>query len=417
MLTASPGKKKPDCLLQHRQLALLGALCLFLSAVEYMIPKPLPFLRIGLANLPVMLACDIFPLSAFFILVCIKIFGQALITGTLFSYVFLFSMTGTLLSAFFMFALRFLFGRERITFIGIGTAGAFFSNISQLALAYFFIFRENVFYIAPLFITIGLLTGIILGIFCEEFTRRSLWYENNINRKSVQNIIRKEDKTAELHRVLNPGANASSVHSVERFFNDAISAKILFIAGLIIMPALLFNPSTEYRVIQFLFFLFLARFSGKKINFIFTLLITLFIIAFNLIIPYGRILFSMGAFKITSGALEAGIYRAVTLQSLIMLSKVTIRDDLKIPGFFGRLLGESLRIFSLIAGRKHLFIQKSTMQTKDINLIAKIDNMMLELSQEEIPQSDIKETKTTPLGYLVLIIIIAVSWTLFLLAI
>jgi hypothetical protein len=42
--------------------------------------------------------------------------------------------------------------------------------------------------------------------------------------------------------------------------------------------------------------------------------------------------------------------------------------------------------------------------------------MMLELSQEEIPQSDIKEKKTTPFGYLVLIIIIAVSWILFLLA-
>ncbi|MCL2184643.1 MAG: Gx transporter family protein [Treponema sp.] len=162
----------------RKNIAMLGAFCLFLSAIEYMIPKPLPFLRIGLANLPVMLALDIFPLPSFLLLICIKVIGQGLITGTLFSYVFLFSLTGTFLSALFMYFLRFLFGKERITFIGIGTAGAFVSNLSQLALAYFFIFKENIIYIVPVFLIIGLLTGVLLGVFCEVFSRKSLWYKN-----------------------------------------------------------------------------------------------------------------------------------------------------------------------------------------------------------------------------------------------
>lgn len=159
------------------QIALFGALCLFLSAVEYMIPKPLPFLRIGLANLPIMLALGIFPFRGFLILICIKISGQALVTGTLFSYVFLFSFTGTFLSALTMFFLRRTF-KERITFAGIGTAGAFISNLSQLFLARVFIFGENTFYIAPLFFATGLVTGIILGVFCEAFTKKSVWYKN-----------------------------------------------------------------------------------------------------------------------------------------------------------------------------------------------------------------------------------------------
>jgi len=166
MSTLSPTRKN---------LALLGALCLFLSAVEYMIPKPLPFMRIGLANLPLMLALDIFPLPSFLVLICIKVLGQALITGTLFSYVFLFSLTGTFLSALLMFLLRRVF-KERITFTGIGTAGAFVSNLSQLALAHVFIFRENARYIAPAFLTAGLVTGIGLGIFCEIFVRSSKWF-------------------------------------------------------------------------------------------------------------------------------------------------------------------------------------------------------------------------------------------------
>jgi len=175
MLIQSSGRKS---------LALLGACCLFLSAVEYMIPKPLPFMRIGLANLPLMLALDIFPLPSFLILVCVKVFGQALITGTLFSYVFLFSLAGTFLSALVMFFLRRVFG-QGITFIGIGTAGAMFSNLSQLALAHVFIFRENVRYIAPVFLAAGLVAGIVLGVFCEAFTRRSQWYARVVNERRV----------------------------------------------------------------------------------------------------------------------------------------------------------------------------------------------------------------------------------------
>jgi len=176
MLTQSSGNitgKEP----LYKTIAILGAFCLFLSAVEYMIPKPLPFFRIGLANLPLMLAIDLFPLPSFLILLCIKVFGQALITGTLFSYVFLFSVTGTFFSALLMYFLRRMLKKERVTFIGIGTAGAFVSNLSQLSLAYFFMFKENVFYIAPAFLAAGLVTGILLGAFCELFANKSQWYK------------------------------------------------------------------------------------------------------------------------------------------------------------------------------------------------------------------------------------------------
>jgi len=169
----------------RKTIALLGACCLFLSAVEYLIPKPLPFMRLGLANLPLMIALDIFPFSGYMILVCIKILGQAVITGTLFSYVFLFSVTGTFFSALVMFFLRSAFcanGRERISFIGIGTAGAMVSNTAQLLLARLFIFQENARYIAPPFLAAGLVTGAALGAFCDVFSRQSRWYQSRAGR-------------------------------------------------------------------------------------------------------------------------------------------------------------------------------------------------------------------------------------------
>jgi len=160
----------------RKTLALLGAFCLFLSTIEYMIPKPMPFMRIGIANLPLMLALDIFPFHVFLLLVAIKVLGQALITGTLFSYIFLFSLAGTFLSAVSMYMLRRLLGSGRISFIGIGTTGAMVSNAAQLALARVFIFGNSVRYIAPPFLAVGLVTGTVLGFFCETFSRRSQWY-------------------------------------------------------------------------------------------------------------------------------------------------------------------------------------------------------------------------------------------------
>ena len=386
MLTRSSGKN-----ILSKELAILGAFCIFLSAVEYMIPKPLPFFRIGLANLPLMLAIDIFPLPSFLVLICIKVFGQALITGTLFSYIFLFSVTGTFLSALLMYFLRRALKKERVTFIGIGTAGAIVSNLSQLSLAYFFIFKENVFYIAPAFLAAGLVTGVALGVFCEVFAKKSKWYEEKIRNK-------KENEQSFKSR----SQPVSSVNSAPNFYKNIFGAKALFIAGLAILPAVLFNPSVEYRCLQFLFFWVLAVISGKKTNFLFTVLITAFIIVFNLLIPYGKVLFSVGAFKITSGALEAGVFCAVTLQALVMLSKVTIRNDLKLPGAFGQLLSSSLQYFSVILNRKHRITGK--------NLIADIDTLMFELGGERISQADTAAIKTKPAGYVILIVAVIISW-------
>jgi heptaprenyl diphosphate synthase len=154
----------------------MGALCLFLSSIEYMIPKPLPFMRMGIANLPLLLGVDLFPFPAFMLLTALKIFGQALVTGTLFSYIFLFSLAGTTLAALTMYALRRALGPRWISLAGVGLAGALVSNLSQLALAWVFLFGQSVRYITPPFLGMGIVTGLTLGIFGDYFAGHSRWY-------------------------------------------------------------------------------------------------------------------------------------------------------------------------------------------------------------------------------------------------
>jgi heptaprenyl diphosphate synthase len=188
-------------------------------------------------------------------------------------------------------------------------------------------------------------------------------------------------------------------------YEELFSARVLCITGFLIMPALLFNPIVVFRISQFIFFWFLAWLSGKKNNPLFTFLVILGIVIFNLIIPYGQVLFSIGIFKITSGALITGIQRAVTLEGLIMLSRFTIRQDLKIPGLFGELIGESFRIFAVIMNQKQAITRR--------NLIADIDRLMLELSSDtaENSQSAVNLAPgTKPAGFVILAVAVILSW-------
>lgn len=154
--------------------AFMGALCLFFSTIEYLFPKPLPFFRLGLANLPILICFDIFPTSYVLLVVVLKVLGQALVNGTLASYVFLFSAAGSFAAAF---AMIFLYnvGGKRVSLIGVGVFGAIASNIVQVVLSVTFIFGRTAWVIAPVFMTLGTGSGLFVGIFAEEFKRRSQW--------------------------------------------------------------------------------------------------------------------------------------------------------------------------------------------------------------------------------------------------
>ncbi|WP_407425041.1 Gx transporter family protein [Treponema sp.] len=173
----------------------LAALCLFLSTIENAIPKPLPFLRLGLSNLPVILALFLLPKRKVLLLAAFKITAQGIISGTLFSYIFLFSAAGSFSSAIAMMALYSLlnktdklFTNERqlanISTIGISLTGSLASTIAQITLARFFLFGANTKYIAPILLISGLVTGLLLGIFSELFIQKSKWF--NLVLKSEQ---------------------------------------------------------------------------------------------------------------------------------------------------------------------------------------------------------------------------------------
>jgi len=157
------------------RIALLGAFSMFLSTIEYLFPRPIPFMRLGLANLPVILGLEILSPSGYFLLILVKVLGQALVNGTLASYVFLFSMAGSFASGGIMWLCYKGLGR-RISFIGISVMGALTSNMAQITLSILFIFGPSAWRILPLFLGIGLVSGVFIGIFAQSFSEKSRWW-------------------------------------------------------------------------------------------------------------------------------------------------------------------------------------------------------------------------------------------------
>jgi heptaprenyl diphosphate synthase len=158
----------------ERRLAFFGAFCLFLSTLEFLIPKPLPFMRIGLANLPVLLSLRLNRPRFTLALTALKILGQGLINGTLFSYIFLFSSGGSLASALVMLGCARLFG-EKMSLIGISLLGSLASNGAQILFARFFLLGEGAWLIGPPFLAIGTVTGFLLGFFSRKMLENSSW--------------------------------------------------------------------------------------------------------------------------------------------------------------------------------------------------------------------------------------------------
>ena len=159
------------------RIALLAGLAFLLSAVEYTIPKPLPFIRLGLANFPILIALSCFSPSQVLLLILLKILGQGLIQGTLFSYTFLLSASGSVSSGVIMILLH-KWGGKQISLIGVSIAGALASNLIQIYLAGYLIAGAAVALIGPPFLIIGLVSSILLGTLAQRFVQTSRWVKN-----------------------------------------------------------------------------------------------------------------------------------------------------------------------------------------------------------------------------------------------
>lgn len=145
------------------------ALALIFSYVETLIPVNLgiPCVKLGLANLIIVVALYKMRLSEAYLLSVVRILLAGFIFGNYFSIIY--SLAGGLLSLTVMALLKKWGG---FSLQGISIAGGVFHNIGQLIVAAVVVETFSVTYYFPVLLVAGLLTGLVIGIVAEMMLKR-----------------------------------------------------------------------------------------------------------------------------------------------------------------------------------------------------------------------------------------------------
>jgi heptaprenyl diphosphate synthase len=319
-------------------IALFAAFCLFFSVVEVMIPKPVPFFRLGLANLPLLIAVTVLPAGEVLIIIALKILGQGIVSGTLLSYVVLFSAAGSLASGGVMIGLSRWHGR-RITLVGIAVLGALASNTVQLIVSALLIFGESTRLIAPPFLLVGTVSGFLLGFIAERFYRNSHWlacFREGFPAGGAAD--RQDDQTAESSGEPAEEADGRQRRKTPAGILTKVPPYVRLAAGAAMIPPFLVLDSLLLKLLFIVLFVLVMRMAGKGFRLMPGLIVLTAVFVAHLLMPIGEVLLYVGDFPITAGAIREGLTRGLTLVGLVYLSRFAVSAELPIPGTAGRLL-------------------------------------------------------------------------------
>jgi len=338
------------------QIARLAALTLIFSYAELLIPRLLPFFRLGLGNAALLmgLAAGLtFP--AFMLLSVVKAVAANLMAGTLFSPFFLVSFAQSLVSALVMFGLyragrpglrrtdeglsdvsREGIRRSLLSLYGISVCGAASSAVVQIALTSLYLGQGTWSLLGPMLL-FNLVSGFITAWIAE--------FLGNDNEGGGSFPLARTSLLATPssggHPRNAPGDIPGS-HPLPRIRN------LFCLAILLAAAASVFFIKNTSLLCGILLLSFLAqKISGRKILLLPHISLWLFVLVTSVLIPNGRVLFTIAGFSITGGALLTGLQKALRLSIVSALSqtataiKLTSNPDSLIfltLGYYSRML-------------------------------------------------------------------------------
>jgi heptaprenyl diphosphate synthase len=158
-----------------KKVVLLGlfiAIASILFSIETFIATPIPWIRLGLANILTLLALKWWGIKEAVFIVIMRVVIGSFFTGTFTHPVFLLSISGGVISALSM-GFLLIKGNQPFSIIGISIIGAIIKNLTQLIVAYLLYVRQiYLFYTLPMFLLSSLVAGFIIGFLVRILDRR-----------------------------------------------------------------------------------------------------------------------------------------------------------------------------------------------------------------------------------------------------
>ncbi|MFW6250436.1 MAG: hypothetical protein ACOC47_04960 [Alkalispirochaetaceae bacterium] len=172
-----------------------------------------------------------------------------------------------------------------------------------------------------------------------------------------------------------------SIRRQHRLLRENFSALHLFLTGAITLPAYLLQDNLYVRLAQVLLFAALASVAGKRIKWLYFLVMVSSITFFHLLVPMGRVIVEVGPLPITEAALRNGLLKGLTIVGLVFISLFSVRSDLKLPGRLGGLVARLFFYFERIMEGEHRIEAR--------RVIASVDEALSSIYAPGVPTQEV----------------------------
>lgn len=307
----------------QNKIARLCALTLLFSYAEMLLPRIVPFFRLGLSNAVILMAFDL-TLPSFFLLCILKAVTSSLMAGTLFSPFFIISISQSALSGIFMYALFYgnsLFSKKVFSRYGISVLGSALSGLVQIAMSSIYLGHGTWKLLGPILI-FNTISGLVTAFLAEYLTDESSQTGLSLSSES-------EYEPENATTVCEKSGRHSPSGIIFLVLIISTSVSVFFIKNLFILGGF------------FILSLILQKICGRKIMILPHLFLWLFIFISSILVPNGKVLFKVSFLSITEGALLLSLQKSLILSTVSALSQSATAA--KLPE--NTLLGQSLAAY------------------------------------------------------------------------
>ena len=156
------------------RISLLAAAAVVLYVFEGLAPRPLPWMKLGLGNLPVVLALMAYGPVAALIVSALKLLLGGVLSGALAGPAFLIG-AGAGACSWLVMSVVWTVAPRLFSPVGLAIWGALAHQLAQLVLAYLYIGQWGVFSLLPIALLGALISGILIGLLAQWISVRSAW--------------------------------------------------------------------------------------------------------------------------------------------------------------------------------------------------------------------------------------------------
>lgn len=175
----------------------------------------------------------------------------------------------------------------------------------------------------------------------------------------------------------------------------------LILSLLLIFPLVL-QKNLVILFIQFFSMIIFAFIRKKRVKILPSFFITLSLVFFSLLSPFGKVWFSIGNFTITEGAFLLGLKKSFVLCGMVFISQIATSFEFNIKGNFGKMISEVFYWFSIFSDFSKKAKSESKLQINEKKKsklsLKSIDEYLCELYFEEKQEKNKNAHKTEESG-------------------